>query len=71
MMMRVLCLFFLLTFARTPSYQKCLSALANFEGYDGKETLTVSFPPDYSEEELKQTGVGSRTRAIARSIQET
>ncbi|MBX9637248.1 MAG: hypothetical protein K2Q45_06825 [Nitrosomonas sp.] len=41
--------------ARLPAYQKCISALSNFDGFDGNESLVVTFPDNYSEEELRQT----------------
>jgi hypothetical protein len=52
--MRVLFLFFILSIARSPSYQKCISALANFDGFNGSE-IVVTFPEGYSEVELKET----------------
>lgn len=44
-----------LALARSPSYQRCISALANFEGFDGNETITLTFSSEYPEEELRQT----------------
>lgn len=52
--MRVLFLLFILSIARSPSYQKCISALANFDGFNGSEII-VTFPEGYSEVELKET----------------
>lgn len=52
--MRVLFLFFILSIARSPSYQKCISSLANFDGFNGSE-IVVTFPEGYSEVELRET----------------
>lgn len=48
---------FLIVFvsARLPAYQRCLNALANYDGFDGNETITVIFPNNYSKEELEKT----------------
>ena len=54
--MRVFLFFFVsFGFARSPSLQKCLSALANFDGFDGNSTIVVRFPKDYPEDELRKT----------------
>jgi len=54
--MRVFLFFFVsFGFARSPSLQKCLSALANFDGFDGNSTIIIRFSKDYPEDELRKT----------------
>jgi hypothetical protein len=53
--MKVFFLFLSLALARSSSYQRCISAVANMENYQGGDSIELIFPGNYDEHELRQT----------------